>query len=501
MSLLDILRLSLRNLREAKLRAVLTTTGVVVGVAVIVTMVSFGLGLRRNTVERFSELDLFSEIEVYGRSLSGLIAAQTDRMSGAQPTSNEENREGDRRERRRESARVLDDAALEEIAALPGVAYVEPNVSFIAYMRANERVRTQFTGGVRVPNAASRFRNFTAGRMIASVDADEAIVDETFLRAFGFSQAADAVGQTVSFLAPRDGGERDGRPSNESEDGESDESATFFGLPIGDEEIGNPQADGLAARTFRIVGVLQNEIEGGSPGGRRFRGMMPAANIYIPLPAAREWTLAHRSQLDEVALELARGSGALEAGVDEGYRSATVRVGDPAELMTVKRRLDEMNFNSFGLITQLDQIRTFFIVINSALGLLGGISLLVASLGIANTMIMSILERTREIGIMKAIGAENREVKIIFFVEAAVIGLVGGIVGVLAAWGIDTLANHLAYRFILKPRGEPFIYFFALPPALWLSVIAFAIIIAIIAALYPAARAARIDPVKALRHD
>ncbi len=73
--------------------------------------------------------------------------------------------------------------------------------------------------------------------------------------------------------------------------------------------------------------------------------------------------------------------------------------------------------------------------------------------------------------------------------------------GVLAAWGIDTAANHLAYRFLLKPRGEEFINFFALPAVLWLSVIAFAIVIAILAALYPAARAARIDPVKALRHD
>ena len=75
-------------------------------------------------------------------------------------------------------------------------------------------------------------------------------------------------------------------------------------------------------------------------------------------------------------------------------------------------------------------------------------------------MIMSILERTREIGIMKAIGAEDREIKLIFFVEAAVIGLVGGVVGVLLAWGIDRLANHLAYRFILKPQGASFIDFF-----------------------------------------
>jgi putative ABC transport system permease protein len=138
---------------------------------------------------------------------------------------------------------------------------------------------------------------------------------------------------------------------------------------------------------------------------------------------------------------------------------------------------------------------------NSVLGLLGGISLLVASFGIANTMIMSILERTREIGIMMAVGAEDREIKLIFFIEAAVIGLAGGILGSLAAWGIDAVANRLAYRFILKPQGASFIDFFALPPYLWLGAILFAVAVSITAALYPAARAARIDPVRALRHD
>src|SRR4030095_13056415 len=115
---------------------------------------------------------------------------------------------------------------------------------------------------------------------------------------------------------------------------------------------------------------------------------------------------------------------------------------------------------------QLEQLRTVFLIINAALGLLGGISLLVASFGIANTMSMSILERTREIGIMKAIGAEDREIKLIFFVEAGVIGLTGGVAGALLAWGIDGVADSLADRFILKSQGGSYIDFFSLPP--WL---------------------------------
>ncbi len=127
----------------------------------------------------------------------------------------------------------------------------------------------------------------------------------------------------------------------------------------------------------------------------------------------------------------------------------------------MRKRIKEIGFGSFSIVDQLEQFRTVFLIIDSVLGLLGGISLLVASFGIANTMIMSILERTREIGIMKAIGAEDREIKLIFFVEAAVLGLVGGVVGVLGAWAIDAIANRLAYRFILKPQGASFVDFFS----------------------------------------
>src|SRR5260370_13609037 len=175
--------------------------------------------------------------------------------------------------------------------------------------------------------------------------------------------------------------------------------------------------------------------------------------------------------MGQVALAVARQGGALGEGQTEGYDSAVVRVTDPVELTEVRKRITELGFGSFSIVDELDQIRTVFLTIDSVLGLLGGISLLVASFGIANTMIMSILERTREIGIMKAIGAEDREIKLIFFVEAAVIGIFGGVIGVLVAWGIDALANRLASRFILKPQGASVVDFFSLHP--YLSLCAF----------------------------
>lgn len=483
MSFLDILHLALRNLRQAKLRATLTTMGVIVGVAVIVTMISFGLGLQQNMLDRFKALDFFNEIQVFGQGLGTLAGV--------------ENRRGDNDRRRdrmdKKPTRILDDAGVAEIASIPGVAYVEPTVNFGGLVRANGKVLSQFIGGVNVPNLATRFQTFTAGKMISAPNADEAVVSERLARDFGFDKPADAVGQTIELLAPAE----NNKTSDTKE--EEEEPPNFFGIPLEDDGLDESNPAGIDVRRFKIAGVLSEIKEGVGQGG--FRGLMPTAGIYLPLSVAHDLAMRHRTPMGQVALSLARTKGSLAEGQREGYELAVVRVKDPVMLTEVRRQITEKGFGSFSIVDEIEQIRTVFLIIDSVLGLLGGISLLVASFGIANTMIMSILERTREIGIMKAIGAEDREIKLIFFVEAAVIGVFGGVVGVLVAWGIDGLANRLAYRFILKPQGASFIDFFSLPLSLSLGAILFALLVSIAAALYPASRAARIDPVRALRHD
>jgi len=487
MSFLDILHLALRNLRQAKLRATLTTMGVIIGVAVIVTMVSFGLGLQSNMLARFKALDLFNEILVYGRGLSNL--AGLDRAARR----DEDGRRNPSARGNRTPTRILDDTGIKELGGIEGVAYVEPSVNFPVYVRSNGKLMNQFVGGANIPNAATRFQHFAAGQMISAPTAEEAVVTERFIRDYGFEKAADAVGKTIELLAPAS------EKSDNQEQSEEEETPNFFGIPLDDPGL-DESAPGLETRTFRIAGVLSTEIrEGAGQGG--MRGIMPSAGIYIPLSMAHDWTTKHRTPMSQVALALARRGGNLGEGQTEGYDSAVVRVTDPVKLQEVRQKISELGYGSFSIVDELDQIRTVFLIIDSVLGLLGGISLLVASFGIANTMIMSILERTREIGIMKAIGAEDREIKLIFFVEAAVIGVTGGVIGVLLAWGIDGLANRLAYRFVLKPQGASFIDFFDLPWYLSVGAILFALLVSIAAALYPASRAARIDPVRALRHD
>src|SRR4029453_130176 len=204
MSFLDILQLALQNFGQAKTRATLTTMGVIVGVAVIVTMVSFGLGLQRNMLSRFKALDLFNEIQVFGRSLNSLVSARARNNLGR----NENERGGSRVDV--EPTRTLDDAAIAEIAKIPGVAYVEPSLMVFTYVRLNGHSQIESIAGASVPNSSSRFKEFVAGQMISSPTADEAVVKETFARDFGFEKPADAIGKTIEFLAaPKDAGEKD----------------------------------------------------------------------------------------------------------------------------------------------------------------------------------------------------------------------------------------------------------------------------------------------------
>ena len=167
----DLLKLSMRNLREAKLRATLTSMGVIVGVAVIVTMVSFGLGLQHNMLSRFRALDLFNEIRVFGKSVFTMALTNVD------PKLRRDENPGDRRgpafRSDKAPTRILDDAAVAEIQKLPGVAYVEPDIGFTSYVRCNGKVAPQSVSGASVPNLSSRFKTFAAGQMIRRADADE----------------------------------------------------------------------------------------------------------------------------------------------------------------------------------------------------------------------------------------------------------------------------------------------------------------------------------------
>ena len=159
-----------------------------------------------------------------------------------------------------------------------------------------------------------------------------------------------------------------------------------------------------------------------------------------------------------------------------------------------------MGFAAYSLLDASNGLNLVFRVFDMFLAIFGSLALVVASLGIINTLVMAILERRREIGILKALGAADRDVRMLFFVEAGAMGLLGGVFGVLIGWLIGRAINF-GTNIYLARQALPAISVTAVPWWMVGLAIAFSILVSLAAGMYPASRAARLDPVQALRYE
>jgi len=185
----------------------------------------------------------------------------------------------------------------------------------------------------------------------------------------------------------------------------------------------------------------------------------------------------------------------------EGYDSVDLRATDVTHASTLTAQIKQEGFQVQSLEIVVAVANRIVTAITIMFTLIGSIALLVATIGIANTMVMAIYERTREIGILKAMGASRGEIRQMFMMEAGFIGLIGGVIGLLLGWLVGFGLNqvipiYLRYR-ELPVRGN----FFVVSLTLALGVIVFATFIGLVAGLLPAQRAARLDPLEALRHE
>jgi putative ABC transport system permease protein len=188
------------------------------------------------------------------------------------------------------------------------------------------------------------------------------------------------------------------------------------------------------------------------------------------------------------------------ASKEPTYMTVSVRVNNPSQVQAVEDAVKKMGFNTFSMLDATKSLRRFFAILDLFLGIFGSLALAVASIGIVNTLVMAILERRREIGIMKAIGASDGDVQKLFFAEAGVMGALGGALGVALGWTIGRVINVATNLYLKRQALQPEQIWFV-PWWLVLGAIVFAIAVSLLSGLYPAARAARLDPVQALRYE
>jgi putative ABC transport system permease protein len=168
----------------------------------------------------------------------------------------------------------------------------------------------------------------------------------------------------------------------------------------------------------------------------------------------------------------------------------------------VHEEIKAMGLEAFSLAEVVEQVRVNVLLISFAMTFMALVALAVAGLGITNTLLMSVLERTQEIGVMKAVGARDRHIQGFFLAEGALIGLAGGVVGLFLGWLAsfpgDGVARSLAEQQTHTHLEQAL---FVFPPWLVLGVPLFVAAVTMLAAVYPARRAARVNPITALRHE
>ena len=447
----DLTDLALRNLREAILRNVLTTLGVAVGVASLVAMLSLGVGLQQLASKRLSQSGLFDTIFVTPKN--------NFRGMGRPPRETESDK----------PPRPLDEDARKEFEKLPNVIEVYPQVRFFTEVRFNNKPYATVVAGLPESSRNSGAFDGMQGSFFSSPSADEAILQIEFAKDLS-DKPASLLGQEVTLRYA----ERQAIPSAGGDSSNGASSDVPEGFSVVPKEL-----------KLKIIGVVETEPAAGYGGYGN-------ARLLMPLETASTLRAAQVNDLRDIV----RGS----TGNKLTFPSLSVRASSASKVEALEASIKAMGFNAFSLLDASKSLRTFFSVFDLLLGIFGSLALAVATLGIVNTLVMAILERRREIGVLKALGAADRDVQQLFFVEAGVMGLFGGILGVLFGWALGRAITFGTNAYLKRQALNP-IELSSVPWWLIVVGIIFAVLVSLAAGLYPASRAARLNPVDALRYE
>jgi putative ABC transport system permease protein len=236
-------------------------------------------------------------------------------------------------------------------------------------------------------------------------------------------------------------------------------------------------------KAVKIVGIVtQDPYSGLRPQGR--------PRVFIPVALAEELNIVQPTDLRAL----------MRPGQGKVYTTLMIRATDPKYMEQIQNTVKGMGYSTYSIQDASKSLGRFFRVLDAFLGIFGSLALAVASLGIVNTLVMAILERRREIGIMKALGASDIDVKKLFFVEAGAMGMLGGLLGAALGAAIGKIINF-GVNVYLRQQDLPPENFWNVPLWLFGAALGFSVMVSLVAGLYPASRAAKLDPVQALRHD
>jgi putative ABC transport system permease protein len=462
----DLAELAVRNLRESVLRNSLTTVGISVGVASLVAMLSLGIGLQQLASKRLRQSGLFDTVVVTSRRELRNFGGRND-DAGPAPA----------------ESPALDEPARQQIEKLPNVVEAYPDIRFITELRFDSKPHLTMVAGL--PFSAKNNEAFDGiqGGFFSADTASEVILQKAFAEELlgmkrnpgsDDTNVADVARQLLGKELVMRYAERVETPGP---------NTTTPAATTDQDSAGSSYSVISREQPLKIVGVSDLDPDS-------LRGAAHA-RVFLPLKLAENLHVMQPSNLRDTTRVFSN---------TPTYSTVSVRVRSPRFIEPVEATIKKMGFNTFSITDATRNLRQFFAILDLFLGIFGSLALAVASIGIVNTLVMAILERRREIGIMKALGASDVDVQKLFFAEAGAMGLLGGAVGVGLGWMIGRAIN-LGTNIYLKRQSFPPADFWAVPWWLVGGAMVFAIIVSLMAGLYPASRAARLDPVQALRYE
>lgn len=448
----DLVDLAARNLREAIFRNSLTTLGIGVGVASLVAMLSLGVGLQNLASDSLSHSGLFNAI---------IVSPRTNFTGFGRP------REANPAEAAAAAAPIepLDDNARHTIAALPNVTEVYPEIRFPTEIHYNGNPYPTIVAGIPESDRDGGSFDGMQGHFFSGPDASEAILQIDLAKQLS-DQPYSLLGKDLVLRYA----ERTPLPAT---GGGGDSGGGGFSIVPHEERL-------------RVVGIVTTEPSAGL-------GTFGRGRLLIPLQLAEQLQATQTNDLRDLIRDTS-------ASTKKTYDNLTVRVKDAVDVKAAEDAIKKMGFSAFSLLDATRNLRLVFTVFDLLLLIFGSLALVVASLGIINTLVMAILERRREIGVLKALGAADRDVQRLFFAEAAAMGLLGGVLGVAIGWLIARALNFGTDVYLTRQQ-LPSIAIAAVPWWMVVAAIAFSVAVSLAAGIYPAARAAKLNPVEALRYE
>ena len=457
----DLLIMSMNNLRRRKLRTVLTVLGVIIGTAAIVVMVSLGIGLNEMTMEQIASWGSLTTIEVYSQSSGGGMQIMGAAMS-SQNSESEPN--------------YITDKVIDNFKRIPHVTGVSSVLNMNVVMRQGAYISTyvQLKG---VSQSYLEQLELAEGRLpqpgeLGLVFGNGVIRDFTNAKTgkgywdTGEMPDVDPMGKPMFVIFDMDvyyqsqgsGSSSDGTPVKPPKKYMIETTGMLAG---GENGYSNyswyvfTDIDGLKAQ-------LKKVFKKGTP---------------IP----GQPTNKKGKPLNELV-----------------YNSAEVFVDDMENVTQVQEQLAAMGYQVNSQMDFLESSRQQSNMVQAVLGGIGAVSLFVAAIGIANTMMMSIYERTKEIGVMKVLGCDMGNIRNMFLIESGFIGFMGGTIGVALSYGVSAIVN----RFVNMSQSMGLSGDLSrIPPWLSMAAIGFAVFVGMAAGFMPAVRAMKLSPLAAIRNE